>query len=41
MLASTCLAVLLVPSFFVVIQRFEEWLAGRKRLRVGQAAAKK
>jgi HAE1 family hydrophobic/amphiphilic exporter-1 len=25
MLASTCLAVLFVPSFFVVIQRFEEW----------------
>ena len=28
MLASTCLAVLFVPSFFVVVQRFEEWLAG-------------
>jgi HAE1 family hydrophobic/amphiphilic exporter-1 len=28
MLASTCLAVLFVPSFFVIIQRFEEWLAG-------------
>jgi HAE1 family hydrophobic/amphiphilic exporter-1 len=25
MLASTCLAVLFVPSFFVVLQRFEEW----------------
>jgi HAE1 family hydrophobic/amphiphilic exporter-1 len=25
MIASTCLAVLFVPSFFVVIQRFEEW----------------
>ncbi len=25
MLASTCLAVLFVPSFFVVMQRFEEW----------------
>jgi HAE1 family hydrophobic/amphiphilic exporter-1 len=25
MLASTCLAVLLVPAFFVVVQRFEEW----------------
>ena len=25
MLASTCLAVLFVPSFFVVFQRFEEW----------------
>jgi HAE1 family hydrophobic/amphiphilic exporter-1 len=31
MLASTCLAVLFVPSFFVVVQRFEEWLKGRKR----------
>ncbi|MGH7052102.1 MAG: efflux RND transporter permease subunit [Acetobacteraceae bacterium] len=25
MLASTCLAVLFVPSFFVLLQRFEEW----------------
>jgi hydrophobic/amphiphilic exporter-1 (mainly G- bacteria), HAE1 family len=25
MIASTCLAVLFVPSFFVVLQRFEEW----------------
>jgi HAE1 family hydrophobic/amphiphilic exporter-1 len=31
MIASTCLAVLFVPSLFVVVQRFEEWLAGRKR----------
>ena len=31
MLASTCLAVLFVPSFFVVVQRFEEWRASRKR----------
>jgi HAE1 family hydrophobic/amphiphilic exporter-1 len=31
MLASTCLAVLFVPSFFVVVQRFEEWRAGRKQ----------
>jgi HAE1 family hydrophobic/amphiphilic exporter-1 len=30
MLASTCLAVLFVPSFFVVVQRFEEWLRNRK-----------
>jgi HAE1 family hydrophobic/amphiphilic exporter-1 len=36
MLASTCLAVLFVPSFFVIVRRFEEWRAGRK----GQAAAK-
>jgi HAE1 family hydrophobic/amphiphilic exporter-1 len=25
MIASTCLAVLFVPSFFIVVQRFEEW----------------
>ncbi|MFT4118940.1 efflux RND transporter permease subunit [Bradyrhizobium sp.] len=30
MLASTCLAVLFVPAFFVVVQRFENWLASRK-----------
>jgi hydrophobic/amphiphilic exporter-1 (mainly G- bacteria), HAE1 family len=30
MLASTCLAVLFVPSFFVVMRRFEEWRAARK-----------
>ncbi|HEY3029118.1 MAG TPA: efflux RND transporter permease subunit [Bradyrhizobium sp.] len=30
MIASTCLAVLFVPAFFVVIQRFENWLAERK-----------
>jgi HAE1 family hydrophobic/amphiphilic exporter-1 len=33
MLASTCLAVLLVPAFFVIVQRFEEWLAARKEKR--------
>jgi HAE1 family hydrophobic/amphiphilic exporter-1 len=31
MIASTCLAVLFVPSFFVIVQRFEEWRAARKR----------
>jgi HAE1 family hydrophobic/amphiphilic exporter-1 len=31
MIASTCLAVLFVPSFFVVAQRFEEWRKARKR----------
>jgi HAE1 family hydrophobic/amphiphilic exporter-1 len=31
MIASTCLAVLFVPSFFVMVQRFEEWLANRGR----------
>jgi HAE1 family hydrophobic/amphiphilic exporter-1 len=30
MIASTCLAVLFVPSFFVVVQRFEEWRRARK-----------
>src|SRR6266545_5374999 len=30
MLASTCLAVLFVPPFFVVVQRFEEWRKVRK-----------
>jgi HAE1 family hydrophobic/amphiphilic exporter-1 len=31
MIASTCLAVLFVPSLFVVIQRFEEWRASGKK----------
>jgi HAE1 family hydrophobic/amphiphilic exporter-1 len=31
MLASTCLTVLFVPAFFVVVQRFENWLADRKK----------
>ena len=30
MIASTCLAVLFVPTFFVVIQRFDNWLAERR-----------
>jgi hydrophobic/amphiphilic exporter-1 (mainly G- bacteria), HAE1 family len=30
MLASTCLAVLFVPAFFVVVQSFENWRAGKK-----------
>ena len=30
MIASTCLAVLFVPSFFVMAQRFEEWRRARK-----------
>lgn len=36
MRASTCLALLFVPSFFVIMQGFEEWLAGR---RAGRARA--
>ena len=30
MIASTCLAVLFVPTCFVVVQRFENWLKARK-----------
>jgi hydrophobic/amphiphilic exporter-1 (mainly G- bacteria), HAE1 family len=30
-IASTCLAVLFVPSFFAVLQGFEEWRKGRKK----------
>lgn len=32
MVASTCLAVLFVPSFFVVLQTFEEWRRVRKSI---------
>ncbi|HQT80125.1 MAG TPA: efflux RND transporter permease subunit, partial [Rhodopila sp.] len=38
MLASTCLAVLFVPCFFVVMQRLEEWLKRRKTRAVARAA---
>jgi hydrophobic/amphiphilic exporter-1 (mainly G- bacteria), HAE1 family len=31
MIASTCLAVVFVPSFFVMVQRFEEWRAARRK----------
>jgi HAE1 family hydrophobic/amphiphilic exporter-1 len=31
MLASTCIAVLFVPAFFVVLQRFSEWQARRRQ----------
>jgi len=40
MLASTCLAVLFVPSFYVVLQRFEEWLTNRRSRPATGAAAK-
>ncbi len=33
MMASTCLAVLFVPSFFVVMQRFEEWRKAQEAAR--------
>ncbi|TMJ49858.1 MAG: multidrug efflux RND transporter permease subunit [Alphaproteobacteria bacterium] len=36
MLASTCLAVLFVPAFFVVIQRFENWRAEKKNTPTAQ-----
>jgi HAE1 family hydrophobic/amphiphilic exporter-1 len=35
MLASTCLTVLFVPSFFVVVQRIAEWRVPRKRRPAG------
>ena len=40
MLASTCLAVLFVPAFFVVVQRFENWRSEKKAAaaRVNQPA---
>jgi HAE1 family hydrophobic/amphiphilic exporter-1 len=38
MLASTCLAVLFVPAFFVVVQRFENWLESRKKAAAKPAA---
>jgi HAE1 family hydrophobic/amphiphilic exporter-1 len=37
MIASTCLAVLFVPSLFVVIQRIEEWRASRRAPRIQPA----
>jgi HAE1 family hydrophobic/amphiphilic exporter-1 len=39
MIASTCLAVLFVPSLFVLIQRFEEWRKTRKATRAQPIAA--
>ncbi|EGP08321.1 RND efflux system protein [Bradyrhizobiaceae bacterium SG-6C] len=35
MLASTCLAVLFVPTFFVMVQKFENWLNSRKEKKAG------
>jgi hydrophobic/amphiphilic exporter-1 (mainly G- bacteria), HAE1 family len=37
MLASTCLAVLFVPAFFVVVQRFENWRGEKKKAAAGTA----
>src|SRR5690349_24845885 len=39
MIASTCLAVLFVPSFWVVVRRFEEWWKARRGRRVTSVAA--
>ncbi|WP_027556781.1 efflux RND transporter permease subunit [Bradyrhizobium sp. Cp5.3] len=39
MLASTCLAVLFVPAFFVVVQRFENWRSSKKKAPLAQPAA--
>ena len=39
MLASTWLRGPFVPAFFVVIQRFENWLAGRKKTPAAQTAS--
>jgi HAE1 family hydrophobic/amphiphilic exporter-1 len=39
MIASTCLAVVFVPSFFVVVQRFEEWRAARRKPRMKERLA--
>jgi HAE1 family hydrophobic/amphiphilic exporter-1 len=39
MIASTCLAVLFVPSFFVMMQRLEEWRPARKRSVADSAVA--
>lgn len=38
MIASTCLAVLFVPTFFVIVQRFENWLRERKEKKAGSQA---
>jgi HAE1 family hydrophobic/amphiphilic exporter-1 len=38
MIASTCLAVLFVPTFFVIVQRFENWLQDRKQKKGGSQA---
>jgi HAE1 family hydrophobic/amphiphilic exporter-1 len=38
-IASTCLAVLFVPSFFAVLQGFEEWRKARKKAPIGAPRA--
>jgi hydrophobic/amphiphilic exporter-1 (mainly G- bacteria), HAE1 family len=39
-IASTCLAVLFVPSFFVVLQRVDEWRTAKKRKPLATVPAK-
>jgi hydrophobic/amphiphilic exporter-1 (mainly G- bacteria), HAE1 family len=39
MIASTCLAVLAVPAFFVLLQRFEEWRVAKRDTSAAPAAA--
>jgi hydrophobic/amphiphilic exporter-1 (mainly G- bacteria), HAE1 family len=39
MIASTCLAVVFVPSFFVLVQRFEEWRAARGKPKLTEGVA--
>jgi HAE1 family hydrophobic/amphiphilic exporter-1 len=38
MLASTCIAILFVPSMFAVVQRFEDWWANRGRRDAAETA---
>ena len=38
-IASTCLAVLFVPSFFTVLQGLEEWRKSRKKVPVAAPRA--
>jgi HAE1 family hydrophobic/amphiphilic exporter-1 len=38
MIASTCLAVLFVPSFFALLQKFEEGRKARKKKPMAEAA---
>jgi len=38
MIASTCLVVVFVPSFYVVMQRIEEWRAARRHPRIQTAS---
>jgi len=38
MLASTCIAILFLPSMYVVVQRFEDWLGARASRRAAKPA---